>query len=62
MKTITEITDDVLNVANLGRALLNGKILQFLNPDTKEWEDTNLHTVNEMLLFISYGIIYRIKP
>ena len=62
MKQITEITDDVLNVANLGRALVNGKTLQFFNIDTKEWEDTNLHTVNEMLLFISYGIIYRIKP
>ena len=58
MKTI-ELTDEV---ASLGRALLNGKTLQFLNPETKQWTDTNLHTVNEMLLFMSYGIIYRIKP
>jgi hypothetical protein len=54
---LKEISEKGLLIAHL----IAPSSLQYLN-DKNEWEDTTIHTINELLLFISYGVIYRIKP
>jgi len=49
-------------IDKVAQAFVNKKELEWFDPDTKTWRtDTPMHSLNELLMFISYGCIFRIK-